>query len=206
MKGDDSVSDAPLPPGWYYGEGDPVGTKRYWDGGQWVGDPQVMDDMAAATGGPAVAGGKTLSSPGKRLGARFIDGVIIIVITTIVAVGIGGSSAFSGSTDIDGATVIAGLVGAVIAFLWEALFIRSMGATPGKLMLGMQVVDADSGDSPPADPTPWMRSANKLLGLIPLLGGLVSLVIGVVSLIFLFSDDEHRTVMDRIGGTRVVDK
>jgi uncharacterized RDD family membrane protein YckC len=30
------------PPGWYHAEGDPEGTQRYWDGGQWIGEPQVL--------------------------------------------------------------------------------------------------------------------------------------------------------------------
>jgi len=28
------------PAGWYSAQGDPPGTQRYWDGGQWVGEPQ----------------------------------------------------------------------------------------------------------------------------------------------------------------------
>ena len=28
-------------PGWYYAEGDPPGTQRFWDGSQWVGGPQT---------------------------------------------------------------------------------------------------------------------------------------------------------------------
>ena len=30
------------PPGWYYAEGDPPGTQRYWDGLTWQGDPQPV--------------------------------------------------------------------------------------------------------------------------------------------------------------------
>jgi len=32
----------PMPPGWYPAEGDPPGTQRYWDGGQWQGGPQAV--------------------------------------------------------------------------------------------------------------------------------------------------------------------
>ena len=28
-----------IEPGWYYADGDPVGTQRYWDGEMWVGQP-----------------------------------------------------------------------------------------------------------------------------------------------------------------------
>ncbi len=29
------------PAGWYHAPGDPEGTQRYWDGAQWIGDPQA---------------------------------------------------------------------------------------------------------------------------------------------------------------------
>lgn len=43
---------ATQPPGWYYAEGDPPGTQRYWDGAQWIGDPQTA--LGAAS--PPVSG------------------------------------------------------------------------------------------------------------------------------------------------------
>lgn len=33
-------------PGWYHAEGDPTGTARWWDGSQWVGEPQVQTAAA----------------------------------------------------------------------------------------------------------------------------------------------------------------
>ena len=45
-------------PGWYNAEGDPVGTQRYWDGVQWVGDAVYEPAaQAAAAGVPAAPGG-----------------------------------------------------------------------------------------------------------------------------------------------------
>lgn len=34
------------PPGWYAAEGDPPGTQRWWDGNQWVGEPQPIPSAA----------------------------------------------------------------------------------------------------------------------------------------------------------------
>ena len=42
-------------PGWYYAEGDPIGTQRYWDGVQWQGGPQPT--MGYGASGFAAAGG-----------------------------------------------------------------------------------------------------------------------------------------------------
>lgn len=36
------------PAGWYYAPGDPAGTQRYWDGVQWIGEPQVVQPQAPA--------------------------------------------------------------------------------------------------------------------------------------------------------------
>jgi uncharacterized membrane protein YhaH (DUF805 family) len=36
----------PTPPGWYYAQGDPPGTQRYWDGAKWVGQPVTQPQAA----------------------------------------------------------------------------------------------------------------------------------------------------------------
>ncbi|MFK8022875.1 MAG: RDD family protein [Ilumatobacter sp.] len=37
------------PAGWYHAPGDPEGTQRYWDGAQWIGEPQGAQQQAAPT-------------------------------------------------------------------------------------------------------------------------------------------------------------
>lgn len=36
------------PAGWYHAPGDAEGTQRYWDGAQWIGEPQTVQAGAAA--------------------------------------------------------------------------------------------------------------------------------------------------------------
>ena len=36
------------PAGWYHAPGDPDSTQRYWDGGQWIGEPQAVQQQAPA--------------------------------------------------------------------------------------------------------------------------------------------------------------
>ncbi len=45
-----------MPPGWYYAEGDPPGTNRYWDGETWQGGPQPVVQPAAGFS-PGMTGG-----------------------------------------------------------------------------------------------------------------------------------------------------
>ncbi len=37
------------PAGWYYAQGDPPGTQRYWDGASWQGEPQPVNPTARYT-------------------------------------------------------------------------------------------------------------------------------------------------------------
>ena len=40
------------PAGWYYAPGDPEGTQRYWDGAQWIGEPQAVPQQPTAPAAP----------------------------------------------------------------------------------------------------------------------------------------------------------
>ncbi len=42
-----------VPPGWYYAEGDPSGTQRYWDGSNWLGGPQAASSAGMGQQGYA---------------------------------------------------------------------------------------------------------------------------------------------------------
>lgn len=39
-----------MPPGWYHAEGDPPGTHRYWNGGNWEGGPQPIPQAPGQVG------------------------------------------------------------------------------------------------------------------------------------------------------------
>lgn len=210
-----------MPAGWYYAEGDAPGTQRYWDGSQWNGEPQLV---AGAPGvGGMQAGGSNLASPGKRIGGRLIDVILSGILGFIVAAIAGGgadNAAFSqsiedGNIDFELLTPGAGglIAGALFGFLWDFLWTAFAAGTPGKLIVGARVAEAANMQSPPSMAAAAKRALNRLLGILGVagfalyfLGSLAALVIGIVSLIFLFTDDSHRTVMDRIGGTVVVNK
>lgn len=194
-----------MPAGWYHADGDPAGTQRYWDGETWQGGPQAIG--GGMSGDSTMVNGMQISGEWKRIGARVIDVILAIIISVIMsAIGLGAAS-FDFNSDEAALWFVGGaaLVGVIVGFLWDALFVSFLGGTPGKLMLGMRVVDAESGTTPPGPKFGFMRALNRLLNITPAIGGLIGLIVGVVSLVFLFTDDRKRTVMDRIAGTVVVD-
>lgn len=84
------MSDQTTPPGWYPAPGDPPGTQRYWDGSQWTGSPVPVDPSApppspAGYGGP---GGLNLASPWMRILARVIDGILVGLVFSAVAISV----------------------------------------------------------------------------------------------------------------------
>ncbi len=50
--------------GWYYAEGDPEGTQRYWDGSAWQGGPQAAPLGAGGLGGSAIGDAAMTAMPG----------------------------------------------------------------------------------------------------------------------------------------------
>lgn len=210
-------------PGWYFAEGDPPGTTRYWDGEQWVGDPQHSGPAAPGGYTPGDSGGGRydLASPGARIGARLIDFVIAgIIFVILLGSAIGdftdgldelGSNPEQAEIQALVEDIADDYVGRLAAFsligiLWDFLWVGLLGGTPGKLMLGLRVARADNGVSPPGWAKAALRSLNRVAALVPVIGSFAVLLTGLASLVMLFADSQHRTVMDRVASTVVVRK
>lgn len=164
--------------------------------------------------GSVVPGGGTLAPVWKRIVARFLDGVILgLVFGSIFAAFIlsddDGQGLAGLNADADfGDLYVLGLLGAAVGFVWDAVCTKQFGGTPMKLALGMKVVQADSG----AD-VEWRHAIIRwavpgALGLLPLanFGGVINLVIVIVSLVFLFTKPLRQAVWDLAAGTLVVDR
>jgi uncharacterized RDD family membrane protein YckC len=179
------------PPGWYHAQGDPAGSERYWNGQAWQGEPRPAQ--------PNQLGTPNLASGGQRVGAALIDVVIGIVLFFIFADTSSGNGSFSANL---------GAGGLAALFLWgivsSVVMVALLGGGPGKLALGLRIVRADDHVTPPGWPTALKRWAITLIQLIPLLGALAQFVLAVLSLVWIFSDDEKRSIYDRIGNTRVI--
>ena len=190
------------PPGWYHAQGDPPDTHRWWDGAQWVGGPQPLSAPAPGGApswsppGSAVPGGRPLAGPWERIGARLIDWIIVGIVAAIVSAILG----------LDGGALSLGraLVQTVLGAVYVITMIGLRGATVGKMALGIAVVRQFDGVTPPGIDVSVRRWIVEIVGLFTFVGALVSLVIFIVSLVYLFTDPMRRTVHDRIGRTFVV--
>ena len=186
------------PSGYYHAEGDPEGTVRYWDGANWSGEPKPLDDQPNLRGStldptsvnPAEsADNSRYGGLGIRIGAAAIDTAIGVVIVT----------PFS-------ASVLSSGLALSLYWVVVVVMVARLGGSPGKLAVGLRVTKIDGVTSPPGDRESFMRTLPGLLGLIPIVGGLISLGIGLISVRYVATDPQRRSIYDRIGGTRVVYK
>ncbi|MDQ0992590.1 RDD family protein [Streptomyces sp. V3I7] len=131
---------------------------------QAYGYPQQPGQPAYGYGYPG-GPGPQLASMGRRLGARLIDGAIIGVVYFVLAFA-GAASFMNDAQNCDPSAVdydtcmndaSSGMMGkfigvwllfALATLLYEWLMIGLVGATLGKMAVGVRVVRADTGDKP----------------------------------------------------------
>lgn len=185
-------------PGWYHAEGDPPDTVRYWDGVEWADELRPappQPDRPPPSGDPLMRTDR-FAGLGIRIAAGLIDGLIQALVILPFVLGVGSDDA--------GALSRLGILVGLVAFVVRAWLIAVFGGTPGKLLVGLRITAADGVTTPPGVEPAVKRSAVDLVGLLPVLGFVLALAVGVMSLIYVAQDPERRSVYDRVGGTRVV--
>lgn len=146
------MTDGGTTPGWYYAEGDPPGTQRYWNGASWDGEPvpATAGGAAPSAGAPgAVAkgsppAGRVYAEWGSRAAAWLIDGLLMFAL--FIPLFILGAVAGAISDGLGVAVFWLGYL-AIIAFgIYLMAYLQGVtGQTPGKRIMGIEVVRKDNG-------------------------------------------------------------
>jgi len=149
---------------------------------------------------------QVLASRWSRLGAALIDWFIgVIVSSPIIAVRILlvlelRKSPFERHETLDYAALLAiGFVAAIALLLLQCVLLTKDGQTIGKKIVGIRIVNVDTGENGGFVPNVLLRS---------IVNGLISYftcnIYGIVDVLFIFRDD-RRCIHDLIAGTRVIE-
>ena len=201
------MSDMPPPPpddsGWSSQPPQPPPQPPPAPGGQAYLNPQAMTGWANL----GVGGTVELASPGARLGARIIDIVIMVVVSLILffvlraqTFGLSGDSTDEEAAAFVGGFFVTLLVFAAVGVLYEVIMIALKGQTLGKMATSIKVVRADNGQLPG-----WGKAIGRwiiptVLGVIPFVGWLLSLLV-YISLLW---DRARQGWHDKAAGTLVI--
>lgn len=134
-----SYGGAQQPAGWYYAQGDPPGTQRYWDGEMWQSEP-VYPPGGVAGASP----NRAYADWGSRVAATLIDGAIgvgLLLVVYALAFGLGSVSETLG-------VIVALVIGlpVVLGFLYVFFWLPgTIGTTPGRRIMGYEIVSDRHG-------------------------------------------------------------
>lgn len=189
---------APPPPprdeGWSSQPPQPPGGAAY--------NPQAVTGWADL----GIGGNVELASPGARLGARVLDWIIMLVgFIVLLVIGVASAVGLASDGDEQAALSLSAIVGttllfALIGVVYEVTLIATRGQTLGKMATNIKVIRADNGLVPG-----WGKAIGRwiipvVLGIIPFVGWLLSLLV-YVSLTW---DRARQGWHDKAAGTLVI--
>jgi uncharacterized RDD family membrane protein YckC len=143
--------------------------------------------------GVALPGTLNYAGFGIRFGAKFLDGILLYVVTLPLTLAIQG---LPGSTPNPARSLITFPISLAVALTYYTLFVGKYGATPGKMATKLRIVNPDGSKV----------SYGKALGryfAAEYISGCFTLCIGYLMVLW---DDEKRALHDRICSTRVIRK
>ncbi len=182
------------PAGWYYAQGDPPGTQRYWDGTQWLGGPQpVAPNTPPTYDSPASSGTRPrYAENGPRFIAFLIDAGLMIAayVVVFVMVGIAGAIADALGTLL----AIVGFLGVVAFSIYNFLYLQgTTGQTIGKKMQNIKLISATT-DQPLGVGMTFVRSLLVAIFAIPC----------YLDHWWILVDENNQRLSDKVLGNRVV--
>jgi uncharacterized RDD family membrane protein YckC len=98
-----------------------------------------------------------IASYGQRFGARLLDGLFggLIYFAVAAILGIGAVASTSAASNPEdamlasaGASILSMVVYVLVAVFWDVIWVSAKGATPGKMILGLSIVDNRYGIKP----------------------------------------------------------
>ncbi len=129
-----------------------------------------------------------------RFVARLIDGIIVNIVTFVLAYAIGAVSNYW----------VTGLFSGLLMFLYFLAFESTQGWTPGKKILGLSV-HGPGGTPKPTAQQSAIRNLWTLLPIVPFIGGLLSIVAIIVIAVTINGSPTKQGKHDELaGGTQVV--
>jgi len=164
--------------------------------------PNLLGEDRHGTGVPSVRPPPLAGAAGfyasfwRRVGAAFVDGCIVALPL----------AALTWSLDDQLGSVISTL--ATIAY--QGAFLVTRGATPGRRLLGIRVIDA-TGANPDLSKA-LIRQIFSILGLVLVIFtdhpfnpiGFVLIVVSLADVLWMLRDERYQTLHDRLAGTFVV--
>lgn len=226
------MSQGTTPPGWYHADGDPAGTTRWWDGTQWVGEPQTpQPGQAAAAAAPPGFGAPatpSLAGAGARIGGRILDALIWIVIGFIVNLPVLSQTIGEAIEAADenrdpvfdvspGLILATGIINLILIVAYEVLLNTRSNGTLGKRAISARIIRQDGGELDTR--SAFMRMVPyiviQIIGIVWTLSAsgesnlsqsTPALIVGLVGLIMLFTDGRRQTPWDKLGKTIVVSR
>ena len=192
--------------GWYP---DPMNARhrRWWDGNAWT---EHTTPGASRSARMLESPPRELASPWRRLAARALDAVILgIVMIPLFAIYVapnihvtrqnGTISGVSGARP----SLALVLLLAAINFAYEVGMVATLGATIGKMIVGIRV-ERDDGSSVGWGGATVRWFVYSGVALIPFVGTIASVGIFLVSVVIIFTDARRQTVWDKAAKTIVV--
>ena len=142
---------------------------------------------------------RPLASPGSRLCAVIIDGLVNV--PAVIALYLGMFMVFKGQSEAGVGVLVLGILFLIAIAIYQIVILSTDGQTIGKRMMNVQVVMYEDESNPGFIHAVVLRAfVNGAIGIIPFVGPLYS----IVDPLFIFSE-EHRCVHDLIAGTKVVE-
>ena len=200
-------------PSTYAGHYSPDG-RWFWTGSQWT--PVGVPGWKGARYGRPASGSGSLANPGRRLGARLLDGLVLLPVSALIIVAIvvfvaphvgpvfpaaktasdaGTSSRTPGFVWLELAIFAGIFVLNLVQAVYETVAVARYGRTLGKAWLGIRIVRTDGS------PLDWGRAAGRT-GLYFVMGWIG--VVGLVNELWCLWDEDRQCLHDKAVGTLVV--